>query len=219
MGGGFFCGFFNGLFRSWLLDDAVAEMDGAVGEGGELLVVGDDDERLPALVAEVEEELVQLLLVASVEAARRLIGQDNSWIVDKGTGHRHTLFFTTAELIGLMGGTVTQSHKVKQFGSTPTCFFVACTCDVCWYHDVLDSRKLRQQLVKLEHEAEVTVTEVGQRLLRERGGVNAVDTDRAVVGAVERADNLQQRGLAGSTGANDADHFTFLDMQVDAFST
>ena len=42
-------------------------MDGAVGDGGQLLVVGDDDEGLAETVAEVEEEVVEFLLVLGVE--------------------------------------------------------------------------------------------------------------------------------------------------------
>ena len=44
-------------------NEAVAHVDGAVGDGGQLLVVGHDDEGLAELVAEVEEELVELLLI------------------------------------------------------------------------------------------------------------------------------------------------------------
>ena len=49
------------------------------------------------------------------------------------------------------------------------------------------------------------------------GGVNAIDTDRAAVGAVERADNLQQRGLAGSRRANDADNLSTVYVEVNTF--
>ena len=48
-------------------NEAVAHVDGAVGDGGQLLVVGDDDEGLAELIAQVEEELVELLLVLRVE--------------------------------------------------------------------------------------------------------------------------------------------------------
>ena len=65
---------FMGLADRWGADHrnvqkAVAHVDGAVGNGGEALVVSDDDEGLAELVAEVEEELVQLLLVLRVERA------------------------------------------------------------------------------------------------------------------------------------------------------
>ena len=50
-------------------DDAIAEVNGAVGDGGEGFVVGDDDEGLTELGTEVEEQLVKALLVVSVEGA------------------------------------------------------------------------------------------------------------------------------------------------------
>lgn len=50
-------------------DHAVSQMDGAVGDLRQRLVVGDDDERLPQLVAQVEEELVELRLVLAVQTS------------------------------------------------------------------------------------------------------------------------------------------------------
>ena len=48
---------------------AVGEVYGAVGEGGQVFVVCDDDEGLLHFVAQAEEEAVQLVLVVAVEAA------------------------------------------------------------------------------------------------------------------------------------------------------
>ena len=71
--------------------------------------------------------------------------------------------------------------------------------------------------MELEDEAEVAVAEVGQGLLGEAGRVDAVNTYGTAVGAVERADNLQQRGLAGTAGPDDADHLAAVDVEVNAF--
>ena len=55
---------------SFFMDNhSVLQMDGAVGEGSQSFVVGDDDESLSELVAEVEEELVELVFVLAVEAS------------------------------------------------------------------------------------------------------------------------------------------------------
>jgi hypothetical protein len=70
-------------------------MDGAVGNAGQRLVVGDDDKRLSEFVAQVEEELVKFLLVLRVEGARGLVGKDDGGVVDEGTGYGHALFLTT----------------------------------------------------------------------------------------------------------------------------
>ena len=101
------------IFDRWQFDQSVAEMDGAVGDLGEGFVVGDNDEGLAELVAQIEEELVEFCLVLGVEGARGLVGEDDGRTVDEGTGHGYALFLTTGEFIGLMGGTVCQSHEVE----------------------------------------------------------------------------------------------------------
>ena len=71
--------------------------------------------------------------------------------------------------------------------------------------------------MKLEHEAQVAVAEVGKGLLAEGGGVDTIDTYRTRVGAVEGADDLQQSGLSGAGRAYDADYLATVDVEVDAF--
>ena len=71
--------------------------------------------------------------------------------------------------------------------------------------------------MELEHEAEMLVPEVRELLRRERGHVDTVNRHRAGIGTVERADDLKQCGLAGTTWADDAHHLTFVDMQIDTF--
>ena len=44
-------------------------MNSAIGDGRKTLIVGNDDESLAELVSQVEEELVKLSLVLSVEAS------------------------------------------------------------------------------------------------------------------------------------------------------
>ena len=179
--------------------------------------MGDDDEGLAKLVAQVEEQLVQLFLVLGVERAAGLVGQDDGRAVDQGTGHGHALLLAAGELVRLVVGAVGQSHKPQQLFSPLAGRFTRGTGNVGRYHDVLDGRKLRQQLVELEHEADVSVAEVGELFLREGGGVDAIDTYGAAVRAVQRADNLQQGRLAGPAGTDDAYHLATVDGEVDAF--
>ena len=192
-------------------------MDGAVGELGEGLVVGHDDKGLTELVAQIEEELVELLLVLRVEGARRLVGQDDGGVVDECTGHGHTLFLTTGEFVGLVGGTVGQSHEIEQLLRTCAGLFRRGTRDIGRNHDVLDGRELGEQLVELEHKPQMAVAEIAQLLRGQGGDINAVDHDASRVRTVEGADDLKQRGLTGSRGADDTDDLTAVDMEVDAF--
>ena len=70
--------------------------------------------------------------------------------------------------------------------------------------------------MKLEHESDVSVAEVAQLVGGEPPHIDSVYEDLSSVGLVERADNLQERGLSGSRGSHDAHNLSFLDMQVDA---
>ena len=61
-------------------------MAGAVAEGGEVRVVGDDDDGLATGVAEAEEEGVDFPLGHAVEVAGGLVREEDGGVVDEGAG-------------------------------------------------------------------------------------------------------------------------------------
>ena len=191
-------------------------MDGAVGDGGESLVVGHDDEGLSELVAQVEEELVEFCLVLGVEAARGFVGEDDRGVVDQCPCHGYALFLTAREFGGLVVGAVAQSHEGEQFFGAFLRLPASLSGDEGGNHDVLQGGELREELVELEHETQVLVAEVAEFPGVEAAHVDAVHGDAALVGLVEGSDDLEQCGLAGSAGADDAHHLSFVNMQVDA---
>lgn len=93
------------------LYQSVLDVYCAVGDRSEVLVVGDDYESLAELVAQVEEELVQLCLVLRVERARRLVGEHHSRIVHQRARHSHTLLLAAREFVGLVVGAVGETHE------------------------------------------------------------------------------------------------------------
>ena len=139
-------------------------MYGAVGQLFKALVVGDDDKSLAKLVPEVEEKLMQFRLVLSVETARRLIGKHHGRVVDKGASHSHALLLAARQLVGLMRGTFAQAHEVEQLFCALARFLTSLAGYERRNHDILQSRELWQQLVKLKHESDVLVAEVGELL-------------------------------------------------------
>ena len=189
----------------------------AVGDGGEVFVVGDDDERLSELVAQVEEELVKLGLVLGVERAGRLVGEHHRRTVHQGARHGHTLLLAAGEFGRLVRRAVGEAHKLKQFHGAAARLLRRLAADVGRNHDVLKSRELREELVKLKHEADVAVAEVAELLRVQTAHVNAVDDNGAAVGPVERAHDLKQRGLAGTARTDNAHDLALADVQVDAF--
>ena len=169
---------------------SVHEVDGAVGDLGERLVVRDDDEGLPEFVAQAEEEVVQLFLVVRVEAARGFVGEDHVGVVHEGAGHGHALLFAARELCGLVVGAVGEAHEVEELeGAALNLALVA-----AGYHagneDVLLGGELGEELVELEDEAEVFAAEAGELGGREAEHVVPGDFHRALVGLVEGSHDL-----------------------------
>ena len=84
------------------------------------------------------------------------------------------------------------------------------------YHHVLQRRELRQELVELEDEADVLVAESGQLLATEAARLRAVYNEAPAIRRVQRADNLEQGGLARAAGAYDRHDLARVDGQVDS---
>ncbi len=57
------------------MNDAVAEPELPVGVGGDLVVVRDEQDRHPVLLAQVLEQVEHLLAGGGVERAGRLVGE------------------------------------------------------------------------------------------------------------------------------------------------
>jgi len=62
---------------------AVSHADDALGRGGDLRAVGDDDEGQALLLTEVVEELEDLVLAPAIEITGRLVGQEDFRVIDQ----------------------------------------------------------------------------------------------------------------------------------------
>ena len=82
-------------------------------------------------------------------------------------------------------------------------------------HHVLQCRKLRQQVMRLEDESDAATAECGERIAPEAQHVLSLDLQAAAVRRGERAEDLQQRGLAGAGGAHDGDDLALLCAEID----
>ena len=99
----------RGLFAT---DDlAVAEVDHAVGAGGGLGVMGDDDEGLPGLV-QPSEQVEDRAAGDAVEVAGRLVGQKEGGLIDQGAGDGDALALAAGEF----GGAVLEAMPEADVG-------------------------------------------------------------------------------------------------------
>ena len=90
----------------------------SVGKDSQSLIVRDNNESLPELVAKVEKELMEFGFVLGIETSRWLVSKNNRWFVHQGSSHCHTLLFATRKFVRLMFGTVGKTEEVEQFFST-----------------------------------------------------------------------------------------------------
>ena len=81
--------------------------------------------------------------------------------------------------------------------------------------DILRGRQVRQNVERLEDEPHADATERGQRIVVERGELDAVHHNRARVGAVEARDEIEQRGLADAGLAHHRDEVAGLEIEID----
>jgi hypothetical protein len=81
---------------------------------------------------------------------------------------------------------------------------------------VLERARAREQVEALEHEADRTVADLGQRIAIERGDVVAVEQIKAAARPIEATDHVHQRGLARSGRAHHRHEVAFLDLERDS---
>ena len=82
--------------------------------------------------------------------------------------------------------------------------------------DVFLGIQHRHQVVELEHQAYVARAPRGQAAVRQLVDSFAADLYGALAGPIETADQIEQRGLAGSRGAHQRQELAFRNLQIES---
>src|SRR5438270_5660817 len=193
-------------------EHAVADLQHAVGLTGNGVVVGDHEDRRSALVAHAAEELEDLRPRVRVERARRLVGEEHARIVCESARDRHALTLSSGESRRVAANALCEPDLDEQLAcaSFP---FGARPYPQHGDLDVLDRIQRRDEVVELEDECNRSRA-VARRIV-EAGDVHAVDDDRAGIGTVERADEIEERALASAGRSRQRDELARVDMERD----
>jgi len=186
----------------------------ARGEGG---VVGDDDQRGAGLLLGLKEEVGDLVAGRGVEGAGGFIGEEELGLIDQGAGESDAELFAAGELPRAMGEAVSEADGSEErlgAGAGGGGVFGPVTGEA-GDEDIFEDGALREQVVELEDEADGAVAEAGGGGGLERGEVGIGDSDTAGGGAVERTEEIEERGLAAAGGAGDGDGFAGANMEVE----
>ena len=168
------------------------EEDFALSVGGEVGVVGDDDESR-ALPVEAMEDVEDELLVGLVEIPGGFVGQDDLRMVDEGAGDAHALLLTAGQLRGQVVGSVPQTHVLQGLHGL---LLVRHRMVVLRHHDILDGCQMRDKVELLEDQADDILADVGELGRVEAPELAPVKGDGALGGRVHAADDVHQRRLA-----------------------
>ena len=144
-------------------DLAVADLDAAGSDGGDLGIVRDQGDGA-ALFAEGPEEFEDRLAGVGVEVARRFVGEDDARAVDQRPGDGDALLLAAGELHGPMALAVLQIDHLERFHGA---FAPFAARDAGVDHgqlDVLQDVELRQQVEELEDEPDLAVADAGLKI-------------------------------------------------------
>ena len=91
-----------------------------LGPAGDGAVVGDEDQREPALAPQGVEQGDDLVPGVLVQVPGRLVGEQHPGLLDQGAGDRHPLLLPAGQLAGQVLGAVAEPDAVQR-----GCYFVA----------------------------------------------------------------------------------------------
>ena len=140
----------------------------------DVLLVGDQDDR-PPLVAEPFEDAEHLRRGHRVQRAGRLVGQDHRRVRDQRSCDRDALLLPARQLRGHVVDARAEPDLVQR-RERPIVPGGPVHAGVGQRQlDVLQCARTRDQVEALEHEADVTVADVGERVLVESAHVDSVE--------------------------------------------
>ena len=177
--------------------------------------MGHEDDGV-ALLVKLLEEHQHLERGVGVEVTSGLVGQQHSGLIDQGTGDGYTLHLTTRHLIGLVHQTVAQTDGLQRLdGCTATLARIVLRVVHQGQFHILYSGGLGQQVVVLEHEANLLVAQMGTLRLRHGADGNTVEQILARGGGVQTAQLVEQRRLARTGGSLDGDKLALVNLERD----
>ena len=169
---------------------------------GDAAVVGHQHQRRPGLAVELEHQRHHRLAGGEVEAAGRLVGEQQRRPDDEGARQRDALLLAARQHLA-DSGAAARPGRPGAASRWPAARASAAALQLERQHHVLERVQVAEQLEALEHEADLGGAHRGALVLVDREEVDAVEPDRAVGRRVEPGDDRQQRALARARGADD----------------
>jgi len=169
------------------------------------------------LAIQLDEQLAKPTGGSVVQRAGGLIGEQKPGRIDEGADDRNSLAFAARKLTWTMPETLAQTDAFQEAfgprrGAGPQFSIIG---GQSRHEDILDHAALREQIVGLEHEPDLTVPQGGQWHRAEARKVPAGEQYLTTGRLVKRADNLKKGALAGTRRPHNGQRLTHADLHRD----
>lgn len=185
----------------------------AAATGGELEVVGDEQERGTAAGLDGEEELGHCASGSLIEIAGRLVGQEDVGLVRERAGKGHALLLAARKLGREMVHPVRKPDLGEELGSAR--LRIRPTEQFHRQGDVLARGHRWHEMEGLEQDADVPPAKARELVLAQAIEFPAAHHDAAAGGALDAADDGKQARFSRARGTHDAHHRPGLDRKID----
>ena len=126
--------------------------------------MGDEDQSLASFTTCSRQQLGDLSCILIVEVADRLVGENERGIVGEGPGNGDALLLAAAQFRRPVPGAIAKTDGIEEFPGAPG---IRLALRQHWHKNVLESCKLREQVVGLEDEPDALVAIVRGRGARQ----------------------------------------------------
>ncbi len=179
---------------------------------GLALIVGDVQRRNVELLLQLADLVAHAATQVGIKITQRLIEQQYFRFEDQRPGQRHALLLAAGDLIHIAIVKALQVHHRQRLFDAGFDLSTRHAEHLQAVADVLAQRHVREQGVRLEHHADITL------LNGAVGHVLAVDKDLPAGGLFQPGDQTQYRGFTAAGGAEQRYHLPLRDRQVDVFN-
>ncbi len=178
--------------------------------------MGRDDKCLAACFTQIPNQVLERARVLAIEVPRRLIGEHDERLVDERACDGDTLLLPSRKFRRPVLEPVSQPNIAQN----PLCGTRGVPARGPGYearqHHILDRGEFRQEMVQLEDETDLLPAQLGEITIRKPRDLARVEKNFARVGAIERAEEMQERALPRPRRSDDADDLALLNLEIDA---
>ncbi len=183
--------------------------------GRDVRLVSHQQDRLPLAVERVEQHH-DLLARGAVEVAGRFVGEQDTRPVHQRPGDRHPLPLASRELVGPVQHAVLEPHACQRVSGQLPALAPAHPGVDQGQLDVVQRRGPREQVERLEHEADLLVADPRELVVAQFRDPVAVEPVFAAGRAVQAADHVHEGGLPRARRAHDGDELVLPDDEIHA---